>query len=119
MIEDLNRLACAAEQDRFADDPSRAHDAVVRLRWIDTSELPYFERKGWLNRDEIDLIERFIGFTRDRLSSIPKGSDALSFTRSDPGWHAVRERALELLVALNAFVDIGVPGWGHQFVSES
>jgi hypothetical protein len=115
LIEDLNRLACAAEQDRFAADPARVRDALDRLRWIDISELDRFRREGWLGRDELDLIERFLSYARERLTPIPEGLDPLEFARADPGWALVRERAFELVEALDAFVDIGVPGWGHQF----
>jgi hypothetical protein len=115
LIEDLNRLACAAEQDRFAADPARLREALERLRWIDISELDRFRRERWLDRAELDLIERFLGFARDRLAPIPEGIDPLEFTRADTGWALVRERAFELVEALDAFVDIGVPGWGHQF----
>lgn len=117
LIEDLNCLACPQEQHRFAGNPSRAREALNRLRWIDVTELRQFERDGWLDRQELDLIERFFGFSRERLTSIPESVDAVSFTRSDPGWQAVREQALELVLALDAFVDIGIPGWGHQYVS--
>jgi hypothetical protein len=115
LVEDLNRLACSEEQDRFSTDPRRARTELDRLRWIDISELDRFEREGWLDRDEIDLIERFLGFVREHLVPIPEGTDAVEFTRADPGWALVRERAFELVEALDAFVDIGVAGWGHQF----
>jgi hypothetical protein len=115
LVEDLNRLACAAEQDRFAADAGRVREALDRLRWIDISELDRFRRERWLDRDEVDLIERFLSFARERLPPIPDGLDPLEFTRADPGWALVRERAFELVEALDAFVDIGVPGWGHQF----
>lgn len=111
LIEDLNRLACSAEQDRYASEPPRARDALDRLRWIDTSQIDRFGRDGWLGRDEIDLIERFLSFARDRLCAIPDDVDALAWTRGDPGWQVVRERATELLEGLDGFVDIGVPGW--------
>ena len=116
LIEDLNRLACPGEQDRFADNRGRAREALLRLRWIDTTELARFARDGWLDRAELDLLERFFSFMDDRLTPIPTDSDPIDFTRTDPGWQAVRERALELVLALDGFIDIGVPGWGHQYV---
>ena len=111
LIEDLNRLACAAEQDRHARDPQRARQALESLRWVDTSELDRYSRDGWLGREELDLIERFLGFARERLHPIPPDVDAVDWTRSDPDWQAVRERANELLDGLDARVDIGVDGW--------
>jgi hypothetical protein len=111
-VEDLNRLACPEEQEGFASDPPRARDALDRLRWIDTTELERWVREGRLSRREHDLIEQFCVFARERLAPIPRGADALAFTRADPGWQAVRERALELVDALDAFVDLGVAGWG-------
>lgn len=111
LIEDLNRLACAEEQDRYASDPERARDALERLRWIDTTQLDRFAREGWLARAELDLVERFLGFVRGRLSPIPPGADPVAWTRADPDWQAVRERANELLAGLDAFIDIGVAGW--------
>lgn len=117
LIEDLNRLACPADQERLAADPARARYALERLRWIDTSDLGRYRREGWLDARELDLIERFFGFARDRLPAIPADQDALAFTRADPGWQVVRERAGELVLALDAFVDIGVPGWGRQHAS--
>ena len=110
LIEDLNRLACSAEQDRYAEEPARARDELERLRWIDTTQIDRFGRDGWLARDELDLIERFLGFARERLSAIPIQADPVSWTRGDPGWQAVRERANELLEGLGAFIDIGVSG---------
>lgn len=114
LIEDLNRLACAAEQERFERDPARARDALERLRFIDTSELDRFARDGWLDRDETGLIERFLKFARDRLPPIPPDEDAVRWTRGDPGWQLVRERALELVSGLDAAIDLGVPGWGPR-----
>jgi hypothetical protein len=115
LVEDLNRLACAAEQERFAAEPARLREALDRLRWIDTTDLPRLHAQGGLTRREHDLLEQFFRFARGRLSAIPRDADALAFTRADPGWQAVRERATELVAALDAFVDLGVPGWGHQF----
>jgi hypothetical protein len=115
LVEDLNRLACAAEQERFAADVPRLREALERLRWIDTTDLPRLVAQGSLGRREHDLLEQFFRFARARLTPIPRDSDALAFTRTDPGWQAVRERATELVSALDAFVDLGVPGWGHQF----
>jgi hypothetical protein len=115
LVEDLNRLACAAEQERFAADRARARESLDRLRWIDISELDRYRRDEWLDRDELDLIERFLSFAQERLAPIPEALDPVEFTRADPGWALVRERAFELVEALDAFVDIGVPGWGHQF----
>jgi hypothetical protein len=116
LLEDLNRLACAEAQDQYASDPSRAREALNSLRWIDSTELNRYRREGWLERDEIDMIERFLNFAQERLVRIPGDSDPLAFTRSDPGWCSVRERALEIVIALDGFVDIGVPGWGQQYV---
>lgn len=115
LVEDLNRLACPAEQERFASDPVRAREALDRLRFLDASELPRHCARGALTRRERDLIEQFFAFARERLAPIPRDLDAVAFTRAHPGWQAVRERAFELVAALDAFVDIGVPGWGHQF----
>ncbi len=114
LVEDLNRLACAAEQERFAADAPRVREALERLRWIDTTDLPRLVAHG-LSRREHDLLEQFFRFARARLTPIPREADALVFTRGDPGWQAVRERATELVGALDAFVDLGVAGWGHQF----
>ncbi|MFQ5513561.1 MAG: hypothetical protein ACE5FG_03925 [Myxococcota bacterium] len=102
LIEDLNRLARPEEQERLADDPTRAREALDRLRWIDTSELERFRREAWLNREELDLIERFLRTLAERLPPIPEGVDPVGFTRADPGWQVVRERARELLTALEA-----------------
>lgn len=110
-VEDLNRLACPAEQDRFRDDPERARLALDRLRYIDTSELDRYQRRAWLDRDEIALIERFLSLARGRLRAPPDGTDPIAWTRADPGWQAVRERAKELIEALDARIEIGVPGW--------
>ncbi len=110
LIEDLNRLACSEEQERYAEEPARARDALERLRWIDATQIDRFGRDGWLARDELDLIERFLGFARERLGKIPVDADPVRWTRADPGWQAVRERANELLSGLGAFIDIGVPG---------
>jgi hypothetical protein len=117
LIEDLNRLACAEDQDRLARDPSRAREALSRLRWIDTTQLERYQRENWLDRAEVDLIERFFRFLRERLNPIPEGTDPVAFTRGDPGWQVVRERARELLTALDGFVDIGIAGWGRQYVA--
>jgi len=115
LIEDLNELACPAAQDRFAEDPSRARDAIERLRFIDLSELDRYAREGWLEREELDLIERFASDARDRLHPVPPGADPIAFTHADPDWQATRERALELVIALDAFIDLGVPGWGQSY----
>ncbi len=117
LIEDLNRLGCPEEQERLAPDSARAREALARLRWIDTTELDRYGRQSWLGREELDLIERFLRFAQERLSPIPEAADAVSFTRADPGWQVVRERARELIMALDAFIDIGVAGWGHQYTS--
>ncbi len=114
LVEDLNCLACAAEQERYRDDPERARSALERLRYIDTSEIDRFHRDGWLARDELDLIERFLRFARERLGTIPGEEDALSWTCGDPGWQIVRERANELLQGLDGYIDIGVAGWEHH-----
>jgi hypothetical protein len=114
LIEDLNRLACPAEQERFADDPERARHALDRLRFIDTSEIERYGREGWLAREELDLIERFLAFARARMSVIPGDADALAWTTGDPGWQLARERAGELLEGLDAFIDIGVGGWSRH-----
>ena len=111
LIEDLNRLACSEDQDRYASEPPRARDALDRLRWIDTSLIDRYRRDSWLARHEIDLIERFLSFARERLCAIPEDTDPVEWTRGDPGWQAVRERANELLEGLEGFVNIGVPGW--------
>ncbi len=118
LIEDLNRLACAAEQERLEAQPARAREALERVRWVDTTELPRYRREGKLDRREHDLIEQFCSFAHERLAPIPRDQDAVAFTRADPGWQAVRERALELVTALDAFVDVGVPGWAHQYQRE-
>ena len=115
LLEDLNRLACVQAQDRHAGDPTRAREALDSLRWIDTTQLERYLRDGWLERDEVVLIERLVQFARDRLGRIPEQIDPIEFTRSDPGWYAVRERALETLVALDGFIDLGIPGWGRQY----
>lgn len=114
LIEDLNRLACPEAQDRLAGDESRVREALGQLRWIDTTELPRYRRDGWLDSREADLIHQFVRFAEQRLSPIPDEQDALVFTRADPDWQAVRERAAELVRALDAFIDIGVPGWGQD-----
>jgi hypothetical protein len=115
LIEDLNRLACAEAQDRLAPDPERAREALVRLRWIDPTELERCRREAWLDEQEAGLVARFLELTRERLTPIPRDVDPIAFTHADAGWQAVRERALELVAALDAFIDIGVPGWGHQY----
>ncbi len=114
LIEDLNRLACSEEQDCHAGDPERAREALDRLRWIDASEIDRYGREGWLAREELDLIERFLGFARERLRTIPPGVDPVDWTRGDPGWQAVREHANELLAGLDAYIDIGVAGWARR-----
>ncbi len=115
LLEDLNRLACVEAQDRYAGDRARAREALDTLRWIDTTQLERYGRDGWLQRDEIVLIERLVQFTRDRLPRIPEHTDPIEFTRADPGWYVVRERALETLVALDGFIDLGIAGWGRQY----
>ena len=114
LIEDLNRLACSEDQEQLADDSERAREALNRLRWIDTTQIERFRSDGWLSRDEVDLIERFLGFAHERLVPVPERVDPVAFTRGDPGWQSVRERARELLLGLDAFIDIGVPGWARQ-----
>jgi hypothetical protein len=113
LLEDLNRLACVEAQD-YAGDPLRAREALETLRWIDTTQLEGYCRDGWLGPDEVALIERLVLFAQERLSRIPAQADPIEFTRADPGWYAVRERALETLVALDGFINLGVPGWGRQ-----
>jgi hypothetical protein len=115
LLEDLNQLACVEAQDRYAGDHARAREALDSLLWIDTTQLERYARDGWIERDEVVLIERLVQFARDRLARIPGPSDPIEFTRSDPGWYAVRERALETLVALDGFVDLDIPGWGRQY----
>lgn len=115
VVEDLNRLGCPEDQERHAGEPARSREALERLRWIDTSDLDHYHRQGWISRHERELLERFFGFARDRLCALPPGEDPLDFSRADPGWQVVRERARELLQALDAFADIGVDGWGHQY----
>jgi hypothetical protein len=115
LIEDLNRLACPQAQDRFAGDPERARDALERLLWIDTTQLDRFRDDGWLSREEGDLVERFTRFANERMVPLPEGVDALAFTRAHAGWQITRERAVELLIALDGFIDIGVAGWGRQY----
>ena len=70
LIEDLNRLACSADQDRLGGDASRAREALDALRWIDTTELPRWRRQGWLDRREGDLIEQFFRFAAERLAQM-------------------------------------------------
>jgi hypothetical protein len=111
LIEDVNRIGCAELLEGLRADPTRARDTLDRMRWIDTSELDRFRRSGWLTRSELELIESFTSFARERLRPVPEDVDPVSFARSDPGWHLVRERAIELLSALDAFIDLGVPGW--------
>ena len=77
--------------------------------------MSHYRERGWLDAHEVDLIEQFFRFARERLTPIPETDDAVEFARSDPGWAMVRERALELLIALDAFIDIDVPGWGQQY----
>lgn len=112
LVEDLNRLACAAEQERYADDPERARQALESLRFPDTTELDRFLREGALSPEEADLIERLLELARERLAPVPADEDPVRFTRRHSGWLRVRDQALELLQALDAFVDLGVPGWG-------
>ncbi len=114
LIEDLNRLACPAEQERFASDPDRARHALDRLRFIDTSEIERYRRDGWLAPEELDLTERFLAFAHTRMGAIPGDVDALAWTKGDPGWQLVRERAAELLEGLDGFIDIGVEGWSRR-----
>ena len=114
LIEDLNHLACPAAQDRLRDEPERAREALNRLRFVDTSELDRFRREGALSDHEADLIERFTSFAQSRLAAVPSDVDPVSFTRAHAGWQSVRERALELVRALDAFVDVGVAGWGPR-----
>jgi hypothetical protein len=115
LIEDLNQLACPAAQDRLAGDRARAREALNRLRFIDTSELDRYRRQGWLRRSEADRIESLVSFLSERLPAVPDGLDPIAFTHGDSAWQSARERALELVLALDAFVDIGVPGWGHRY----
>jgi hypothetical protein len=115
LVEDLNQLACPEAQERYARDPERAREALNRLRFLDFSELPHCQRQGWLGPDEVDLIERLRSFARTRLVPVPDHVDPVEFTRAHEGWQSVRERALELVVALDAFVDVGVAGWGRQY----
>lgn len=115
LVEDLNLLACAEAQERFGDDVARARDALIRLRWIDTTQIERYREQGWLDAHEVNLIEQFFRFARERLTPIPETDNAIEFARADPGWATVRERALELLIALNGFTDIDVPGWGRQY----
>jgi len=115
LVEDLNQLACPEAQERYAGDPERAREALNRLRFMDLSELAHCRRQGWLKPEEVDLIERLGSFARSRLAPIPAHVDPVAFTRGHEGWQAVRERALELIVALDAFVDLGVAGWGRQY----
>ena len=115
LVEDLNQLACPQAQERYARDPERAREALNRLRLMDFSELAHCQRQGWIKAEEVDLIERLRSFARTRLAPVPAHVDPVEFTRNHEGWQAVRERALELLVALDAFVDLGVAGWGRQF----
>lgn len=115
LIEDLNRLACPEAQDRLGDDPDRAREALARLRWIDPTELERCRQERWIDEQEAGLIERFLEHARRRLTPIPRDADPVAFTHADSGWQTVRERALELVAALDAFIDIGVPGWGHQY----
>ena len=115
LMEDLNRLACAEAQNRYADDQARAREALYSLRWIDITQLGRYERDGWLERAEVDLIERVCAFAVERLVAIPPQVDPIAFTRADPNWYAVRERALEALIALDGFIELGVAGWGRQY----
>ena len=81
LVEDLNRIACPQAQDRHAADPARAREALDRLRFLDLSELEHYRRQGWLDREEIDLIERFAGFARERLHPVPAGVDPVAANR--------------------------------------
>jgi hypothetical protein len=117
LVEDLNLLACADAQARYADDQSRAREALDSLRWIDTTQIDRYAQEGWLERNEVDIIERVCSFAAERLVAIPPQADPIEFTRADPNWYAVRERALEALIALDAFIDLDVPGWGVQYAS--
>ena len=59
LVEDLNCLACAAEQERYRDDPERARSALERLRYIDTSEIARFQqalRELLLERREVGML---------------------------------------------------------------
>jgi hypothetical protein len=115
LVEDLNRLACVEAQERYRGDEVRAREALETLRWIDTTQLDRYRRDGWLDRDEVVLIERLVLFAQERLGRIPDAADPIEFTRADPGWYSVRERAIETLVALDGFIDVGIPGWGRQY----
>jgi hypothetical protein len=114
LIEDLNHLACPAAQDRYAGDPGRTREALNRLRYVDTSELDRYRREGALTELEADLIERFTSFAESRLVPVPAGVDPVAFTHGHGGWQSVRDRALELVRVLDAFVDLGVAGWGPR-----
>jgi hypothetical protein len=116
LVEDLNRLACSDAQDQLARDPERARESLNRLRFLDTSELDRFLRQGWIASDEADRIERLASFAAERLPKVPSGCDPIAFTHGDDVWQSAREQARELLIALDAFVDVGVPGWGRQYV---
>ncbi len=119
LVEDLNRLACAEAQDQLGGDPERARDSLNRLRFLDTSELDRFLREGWIGSDEADRIERLASFVAERLPRVPESCDPIAFTHGDEVWQTAREQARELLVALDAFVDLGVPGWGRQYRPEA
>jgi hypothetical protein len=115
LIEDLNQLACPAAQDLQRADPARARESLNRLRFLDTSELDRFLRQGWLARGEADRIERLASFLSERLTPVPEDRDPIGFAHADGSWRSAREQALELVMALDAFVDVGVPGWGRQY----
>jgi len=115
LIEDLNQLACSAAQDRLSGGAERIREALNRLRFLDTTELDRFVREGWLRRGEADRLENLVGFVSQRLAPVPADCDPIAFTHGDPSWRTARERALELLLALDAFVEIGVPGWGRKY----
>ena len=119
LIEDLNRLACAAAQDEFAGDPVRARESLNRLRFLDTTELDRYLRQGWIGSEEADRIERLSSFVTERLPRVPESTNPIAFTHGDATWQSAREQALELLIALDAFIDVGVPGWGRQYRREA
>jgi hypothetical protein len=115
LIEDLNRLACPGVQDQLGGDPARAREALNRLRFLDTSEIDHYLRERWLRSDEAERIESLASELREKLPSVPSHADPIAFTHSSEQWQIAREQARELLIALDAFVDIGVPGWGSQY----
>jgi hypothetical protein len=115
LIEDLNRLACPSAQDQLAGDPRHVRESLNRLRFLDTTELDRYLRQGWLAGEEADRIERLASFVTERLPRVPDLVDPIAFTHGDAVWQSAREQALELVIALDAFVDVGVPGWGRQY----